>query len=409
MSLVDSDAQYGGITKTLHWLTALLILTAIPLGIVASGLSTDILAPGSEANEEDISQARLLFSIHKTVGVTIFFVALIRIIWAVAQTRPRPLSTHNRTSIFLAKTVHWLLYGSLLLVPLSGWSLHSAAPGFAQILWPFGQSLPFVPTSTRFAEMFAGLHVVLERVLVLAIFLHVIASLKHHFIDRDHTLRRMLPGDHQTQSLSPKLSPVLPFFAALAVWGVALTVGAALGAYGSSQTSPLPTLEQTQSEWLVTEGTLGISVTQLGNSVDGHFSEWTASISFDPIKETGPAGNVKVTVATGSLSLGLISDQAKGSDYLDTDGFPTATFTGQIEKTDTGYTATGPLTLRDATVPIVLVFDLTLVNDTAQMTGSVALDRRNYGVGQSVEDENSLGFVVDVKVSLTAQLQPPEA
>lgn len=407
MSLVDSDAQYGSITKSLHWLTALLILTVIPLGIIANGQSEDLLAPGSVAGEAEISRTALLFSLHKTFGIAIFIVALVRIAWAITQHRPRPLATHNRVSVFLAKTIHWLLYGSLVLVPLSGWSLHSAAPGFAPILWPLGQSLPFIPASASAAEFFAGLHIVLERVLILALLLHVAAALKHHFIDRDQTLRRMLRRDNAHLALSANMSSALPFLAAVLVWLSALSLGAVLGAYGTLRSPMAPSLEQTQTEWQVTNGTLVISVAQLGNSVSGEFSDWTASITFDPSVNSGTAGRVEVVVATGSLTLGLVTDQAKGPDFLDTGSFPTATFTGEIERTETGYSATGPLTLRDISMPILLVFDLTTEEETAQMTGTVVLDRRDYGIGHSLPDEKSLGFTVNVEVSLTAQRVPP--
>ena len=131
--------RYGSVARTLHWLTALLILTAIPLGLVATDMPFD--------TGEALAAKANLFSIHKTVGVAAFFVALIRILWAFTQPRPVPLHPDRRAETWLADLVHWMLYVSMLAVPLSGWVHNAAVTGFAPILWPFGQTLPFVPQS----------------------------------------------------------------------------------------------------------------------------------------------------------------------------------------------------------------------------------------------------------------------
>src|SRR6056297_3162543 len=85
MPLTNSADTYGRVTKTFHWLTALLILSNIALGWIASDVAH---AVEGGADETLIARATLLFSIHKTLGVTIFFVALARILWALSQTKP---------------------------------------------------------------------------------------------------------------------------------------------------------------------------------------------------------------------------------------------------------------------------------------------------------------------------------
>ncbi|MBT8474330.1 MAG: cytochrome b/b6 domain-containing protein, partial [Alphaproteobacteria bacterium] len=137
MPLGNTATRYGGVAKTFHWLTALLILTALPLGVIANGAPFE--------TDAEIARKIWLFSLHKTVGVTAFFVALARIAWALTQPKPAALHPDRRFETRLAETVHWLLYASLVLVPLSGWLHHAAATGFAPIWWPFGQTLPFVP------------------------------------------------------------------------------------------------------------------------------------------------------------------------------------------------------------------------------------------------------------------------
>ncbi|MEM1300953.1 MAG: cytochrome b, partial [Pseudomonadota bacterium] len=216
MALTNSTDRYGGITKTFHWLTALLILAVIPLGIVAHQLPYD--------TAEQLAQKAWLFSLHKTVGVTIFFVAIARIAWACTQRKPTPVADQVPVLEFLANLAHWTLYASLILVPLTGWIHHSATTGFAPIWWPFGQSLPFVPKDNTVADRFATLHIFFERVLVISLLLHIAGALKHHVVDKDATLRRMWFGTTRAAGSTPQASTLLPPLAAL---GIFTAVGAA--------------------------------------------------------------------------------------------------------------------------------------------------------------------------------------
>ena len=216
MTRSTTHTGYGSITKVFHWLTALLILTAIPLGLIATNIAHRI-----EAGETAlIGQATLLFSVHKTIGVAAFFTALARIIWALGQPRLGLLNGDKRAEAVLAGTVHWLLYGAMLITPLSGWVHHAATTGFAPIWWPLGQTLPFVPQSTVVADAATTVHFLASRVLMLTILLHIAGALKHHLIDKDDTLRRMWPrarptgqaSRHQPGHALPLVAPLLPWW-----------------------------------------------------------------------------------------------------------------------------------------------------------------------------------------------------
>ncbi|MEY8828044.1 cytochrome b/b6 domain-containing protein [Sedimentitalea sp. XS_ASV28] len=413
MPLHNTSNRYGAVSKVFHWLTALLILTEIPLGLIANGMAQDLNTPGIVSTQADIQRTALLFSIHKTTGVLIFFVALARILWAVTQDKPAPLHPERRLETFLAETVHWLLYGSLVLVPLTGWIHHAATVGFAPIWWPFGQSLPLVPKDETVSHLFATLHVIFIRVLLVAIALHIAGAIKHQIIDRDSTLRRMWFDGNGTD-LPAKATPhaALPAVAALLVWAAALGFAALSGVFASEPTASEPTAAASESAsapadtasagWQVDEGTLKIAITQMGSTVTGTFADWTADITFEEPAAPGPAGTVDVTIAIPSLTLGGVTQQAMGPDFFDAENFPTARFEAEIEKTPDGYVAIGTLTIRDTTLPVTLPFDLTFQDDTATMTGTLQLQRLDYQIGQSVTDPASLGLAVDVDVSLTA-------
>ncbi|MGA9253252.1 MAG: cytochrome b/b6 domain-containing protein [Roseobacter sp.] len=395
MAIANSEKHYGAVAKSLHWTTALLVLTLIPLGIYANGLPYD--------TSEALAQKAWLFSLHKTLGVTVFFVALARILWAITQTKPAGLHPERKLETFAATTVHWLLYGSLLLVPLSGWIHHASTAGFAPIWWPFGQDLPMVPKSESLAATTAGLHIVFERVLAVSILLHLAGALKHHFIDKDATLRRMLPGAPQILAQKPAEKTALPLVAAIVVWACALFVGAGLGVYQKHDSSvQAAALEAVQSDWVVQDGSLQITVTQLGSPVTGSFADWTAAISFDETRDSGTVGSVEVVVSIGSLTLGSVTSQALGADFFNADEFPTATYTADILRDADGYRADGTLTIKETTQPLVLPFTLDVSDGAARMSGQTDLDRRDYAVGLSQKDAASLGFSVDITVELTA-------
>ncbi len=226
MSLSNTTSRYGSVTRAFHWLTALLVMTLIPVAMIAYDLPHD--------TSEQLARKAWLFSLHKTLGITVFFVALLRIGWALLQPKPGPLHPERRAETFVAETAHWLLYGSLVLAPLSGWIHHAATTGFAPIWWPLGQSLPLVPKSESVAALFGGFHWVFGKVMTVTILLHIAGALKHHFIDKDATLRRMtgtkgaipdLPGAHHS---------LRPLGAALAIWVLISTMVAIASAISAS-------------------------------------------------------------------------------------------------------------------------------------------------------------------------------
>lgn len=398
MPLANTAQSYGSVARILHWLTALLILTAIPLGLIANDLPYD--------TSEALAQKAQLFSLHKTLGVAVFFVALIRILWALVQTRPQALHPERRAETALAEVAHWLLYLSLVIVPLSGWVEHAATTGFAPILWPLGQGLPFVPQSVAVAETAAAMHWLFTKILIVTILAHVAGALKHHLIDRDATLRRMISGRPAGNPRARHRS--WPAVAAAAIYGVGAGVAFALmPAHEAPQTAPVvaeaPAATAVAPNWQVTEGTLGFGVRQMGAEVQGSFADWTAAIMFDEAAVEGKHGSVTVSIATDSLTLGSVTAQAKTADFLDTATHPAATFTADILPADQGYVAEGTLSLRGVEQPVSLPFTLTITGDTATMQGTATLDRRDFGMGATYTDESSVGFGVVVNVTLTAQ------
>ncbi|MFN3211172.1 MAG: YceI family protein, partial [Roseovarius sp.] len=138
------------------------------------------------------------------------------------------------------------------------------------------------------------------------------------------------------------------------------------------------TLEAVESDWQVQEGTLDITVSQMGSDVSGSFADWTAEIAYSEEPDTdGKHGDVTVTVSIPSLTLGSVTDQAMGPDYFAAETHPTATFTADIMAREDGHVADGTLTIKDQSVPVKLPFTLAIDGDTATASGALSVDRRD--------------------------------
>ena len=264
-----------------------------------------------------------------------------------------------------------------------------------------------MPKDAALSARFAVLHQTFVVLLVLSLALHVAGAVKHAVIDRDATLARMwrgvdpgpLPRSHGT---------ALPALAAAAVWLAALGVGFARAPEATAgATVEGASTVAAASNWTVSDGALSITVTQMGQAVTGTFADWQAAIDFAPeARLDGTYGTVEVAVATGSLTLGSVSDQATGEAFLASGAFPTAVFEAAIRPAEGGdpdYLADGTLEIRGVSVPVRLPFTLDMDGEAATVAGTVSVDRRDFGMGESYPDEASVGFGVSIDVTLTAE------
>ncbi|MCU9848731.1 cytochrome b/b6 domain-containing protein [Defluviimonas sp. WL0024] len=178
---------FGRAARAFHWLCALAIVAAAALGLYMLRLPA-----GSETEVAAVYRA---FSAHKTLGIVALALILARLGWTLRHPGPGPLHPARRVETFLADLVHWILWGAMLALPVTGWLHHSAAPGFAPILWPFGQSLPLVSADEARALEWRTLHRAASWLLYGALALHILGALKHALVDRDATLARMVTGN----------------------------------------------------------------------------------------------------------------------------------------------------------------------------------------------------------------------
>ena len=171
--------RYTATAIALHWLTALLVFVTFPLGVYM--------------HELKLSPLKLqLVSYHKWIGVTIFLLALARLAWRVKHIPPPLPDTIPRWQQRAAQGLHHLLYLLLLCIPISGW-LMSSAKGVPVVYLGLVQLPDLVGKDKALGDMLQEVHETLDFGLLALVGVHVAAAIKHHFIDRDTTLLRMLP------------------------------------------------------------------------------------------------------------------------------------------------------------------------------------------------------------------------
>ena len=172
--------HYTPVAKALHWLIALLLFGLLALGFYMQDLP---LSP----------QKLQLYAWHKWAGVTVFLLVLVRLAWRVTH-RPPPLPEHMpRVMQLAAHAGHVLLYALMIAIPLSGW-LMSSAKGF-QTVWFGVLPIPdLLGKDKELGDLLQTIHMVLNLTFVAVIAGHIGAALKHHFIDKDDILTRMLPA-----------------------------------------------------------------------------------------------------------------------------------------------------------------------------------------------------------------------
>ncbi|WP_148716248.1 cytochrome b [Chitinolyticbacter meiyuanensis] len=174
--------RYDGVQKSLHWLIALLILSAFGLIWYIGSL------PLSPLKFK-------LYSYHKWIGISVLILFVARLAWRLKHGTPHELPGQPAWQTRLAAGVHHLLYLLMALVPLLGWAM-SSAKGFPVVLFGVVPLPDFVPKDEALGHILAETHEVVAYTLLVVVGLHVAGALKHHFIDRDITLKRMLPGQH---------------------------------------------------------------------------------------------------------------------------------------------------------------------------------------------------------------------
>jgi cytochrome b561 len=360
MLLRNNHEKYGAIAKCFHWVMALAILMMLAVGFIMTDLP---MSPDKFR----------VYGIHKSIGALILIAAFLRLFWRfinIVPELPADIPTWQKLG---AHGSHVALYILMFVMPLSGWLMSSAA-GFQVSVFGWFLLPNLIAPSPGLRKIFGIAHEVLAFAIIGLVSLHILAALKHHFIDKDTILRRMLP---------------------LLLLVVAL---------------PLQAAEP--KAWYVVgdKSTLEFIATQNDSPLKGLILPFKVAIAFSP--EAVEQSRVQAEMEVKDIHLPYPqADQAiKSADWFDMAKFPLVKFSSTriTHSAGNNFVAEGDLTIRDITLPVILHFTLEEYSDTrAHVKGEATLNRNAFGVGQGEwKSTDVIKDEVAVKFNLIAQSSP---
>lgn len=418
-------ARYSSAAIFLHWLLAALLLFQLSLGWRLETLA-------------NVPQF-IAFQLHKSVGIAILLLSLVRLGIRLAVPRPAPVPASPALSL-LAGATHALLYVVMIAGPLTGWIMVSTATVRVQTLlfnvvpWPH---LPLGPGWNKPAET---VHEIIAWLFVGLVVLHVAGALRHHML-RDDVIGRMMP-----RAVTSRRGLTIGAIVAL-LGGVGALAAAKLWPFPAPPPRATPQTELTlavenaaedmlanaaaavpapanvaneaQAEaeaeetaaaatpWRVQAGgKLGFRADYSGMPVEGSFRRWDADIVFDP--EDLPGSTVSVTIDLASVdSADSERDTMLASDsFFDVAAHPRARFRSSriAHRGGNAYRAAGTLAFHGQTRPVTLDFTLDIKGDEAKAAGSTTLSRTAFGVGSGQwASTDDIKDTVAVTFSFTAR------
>ncbi|MEJ7808431.1 MAG: cytochrome b [Telluria sp.] len=171
--------RYTTTAIVFHWLVALMIIGAFSMGLIMTEMS--------------LSPTKLkYYSWHKWAGVTILFLATVRLLWRLTHPAPAYPGTMPAWQKSSANILHALLYVLMFAVPLSGY-FYTLAAGYPVVYFGLFELPVLIEKNDELKPVLKLVHFWLNMTLATTVGLHIAAALKHQFVDRDGVLKRMLP------------------------------------------------------------------------------------------------------------------------------------------------------------------------------------------------------------------------
>lgn len=418
---VNSTSPVSGWRRLLHWSSALLVVVLIAVGKWMADL--DLSTPSA------IDASIWKFSLHKSVGLIVLILTLIRFasMWLGNGFTP---SHHGRLEVVAATAVQAYFLCALILLPLSGLAMHIFSSASAPI-WLIPSSwLHAAVARPGLVKLAASFHYLVANGLLIMLILHVAGAVKHHWIDRDTTLTRMLVGhpvDKGGLDQSPdvaasvKLGRLAGVFivGAIAVFAVFTKpghdhdhdpadghehVGNETEQTAASTSAPSSGVGQWRAIKDASE--LRIKAIQGSDPFEAEFAAFSVVVNES---EAAVPLSLSVIIQSSSFNSGLNDrDQVvAGKQWLDASNFPQATYnTVTIEAdTDGGYRGEGMLRIRQIEAPVRVAFSYVTDGEDADevrvLSGSAEFDRFSIDLGRGdFKAESAAGKMIQVEFDI---------
>ncbi|USQ96406.1 YceI family protein [Caulobacter sp. RL271] len=429
--MAASRTRYTTVAIVIHWLIAAAIIFQIILGW---RMGDGPKGPTTYA----------LFQLHKSIGITILLLSLLRLAWRLFNKPPLAPAGQPKWEQLASKLVHVGFYVIMIGLPLTGWILVSASRVpiptllYGVVPWPHIPGIPELAAGPKHVWHEIGElgHGVLVKVTYLLLALHLGAVAKHQILDKDDVFGNMAPG------AKPGLKEPRAWLAAAGLAAVVAAGYLYTPAVKAKPAAPAPAAELAPAEmpaptaptatspteaaapaapeavapeaalkdpvaWAVQKGsTLGFTASWSGSAIEGQFKTWKGDILFSPEALDRSKVTVSIDMASAATGDAQRDESLPSGDFFDTAEHPKAVFTAtKFRKTGTDkYVAEGTLDLRGVKKPLSLPFSLKIDGDTATARGVTTLDRTTFGVGQGEwASTDQIAAKVQVSFSLTAK------
>jgi cytochrome b561/polyisoprenoid-binding protein YceI len=423
--------RYTGFAIALHWLIAIAVLCMIPLGWWMSDAVKD---PTSQ------QAAYRAFQLHKSIGLTILGLTVVRLAWRLAH-RPPPIPAQQAWERYVAVITHAAFYVLLIMIPYTGWlyvstgwAVSTDQPLNVATSW-FGLfHVPHLPVAELDADArrtvaysAIGAHGKLAWGVLVLVALHVGAALKHQLFDRDGVMHHMIPllsagqGDVAARPLTRR--------GAALCWLVAILLTFALQAFGwmtghppaakpkaatpvAAASAPVAAeaaiTPGTATAWTVDKAKSSIAFTgaQSQAPFKGRFDDWEAHVWFDPANLAGSKAMVLVKTASARTGDPTQEGSLGQAEWFDTATFPTARFEATSFKSlgADRYEAEGTLRIKSHAVPVKLPFTFRETGGVAHVEGALQLDRPAFDLGMASDPSAQwVSKAIGVQITVAAR------
>lgn len=418
------EPGYSSVSRLLHWLVAAGIVLQFMLGERAE----------EAAVNGDLPAQLAALAQHKSIGITVLGLALMRVIWrAVMPVQLPPLATTTSALLSqerLAKLMHIALYALLFFLPLSGW-LMSSASGYSVSWFNLAQLPDLIGPSESAKELLQTLHNGAGKLLFVLAVGHLLAALKHWFIDKDGVMGRMgnpagavvfvatiaagvaftWPGDTTPANPSSRPDPDSPSLTQKSAVSVATPPApegsSAEGEPTSANPEPVNALPD-QWNLHADDSYIRFTAQQAGADFTGEWERFTAAIRFDANDLANSSARVTIDATALETNDEERDEILAGLDWFDSENFGTVIFSADnFKPTSSGFSTPGTLTVRGASYPVTFDFAVDSEENFHTLTGTARLDRLELQLG-TIDwlDTEWVSQFVHVEVRVQADTYP---
>ena len=394
MPMANTDSQrYTAVAIVLHWAIAAAILLNLAAGWWMADAIDD---PATKA------QAIAAFQVHKSLGLTILLLSVLRLLWRLTHRPPALPDGMAAWERLAANGMHWALYALMVALPFTGWVMVSTQWGdngplqvptvwFGLFKVPHLFGLPNAAESLRadLHEQMEEVHEALAYGIGLLFAGHVAAALRHHFVKRDHLIARLQPG--WIAAL------VLALLAAGFVSGVR-HVNAGAGVSAPAAGAP----ESAAGGWVLEPSSkIEFSGSNSGSEFRGAWTKWSADIRYDAAHPEASTISATVDTSSGKTGVAMQDEALPQKEWFDVANFPVAKFVST--KVGADGAIEGTLTIKDRTLPITGL-KASVENGVLTISGHAEVDRKAANLGlESDANGEYVSLKVGVDVSVTAK------